>query len=198
MSRNGVGPHLYKQLTPEERYRLMLAAVARGDEAEQERIMQNAPGIPFQVADTVGHALGTERAITWLRIERLELAVHLLHAIGLSADWEVPLREKNGRAQADRMYDIARTFAFLLTVHTEAARRFYEECGIDGAKLPLGPPHSMLVQVEEQAGHLAPTADEVAAMLRERRATESQGLLTAETVLATARALREKCIEDWS
>jgi hypothetical protein len=50
MSRNGLRRH-YDRLTPEERFRLDVLAMARGDAAESERLVGSCPKLSYRMND---------------------------------------------------------------------------------------------------------------------------------------------------
>ncbi len=50
----GVG-RLYDQLGPEERFKLAMAAAARGDEAENDRLIRTCPRVPYRLTDPAFH-----------------------------------------------------------------------------------------------------------------------------------------------
>jgi hypothetical protein len=55
MNTNGIAKH-YAQLTPEERFRLIMAASDRGDEAETERLTNAAKPVAFSKPDHAPYA----------------------------------------------------------------------------------------------------------------------------------------------
>src|SRR5687768_10841118 len=46
---------LYDQLNPDERFKLAMAAAARGDEAENDRLIRTCPRVLYRVTDPAFH-----------------------------------------------------------------------------------------------------------------------------------------------
>ena len=69
MSRNGLHRH-YGKLSPQERFRLDVLAMARGDEQESERLVSSCPRFTYDMND---------RAFTgrWLGVLDMTLRVYL-------------------------------------------------------------------------------------------------------------------------
>jgi hypothetical protein len=69
MTANAVARH-YAELTPEERFRLILAAGARGDEAEQERLKAAGERITLSMPDhsPYGHAFDELATLVFLEL----------------------------------------------------------------------------------------------------------------------------------
>jgi hypothetical protein len=76
----------YDQLTPEERFRLILAAGARGDEAEQDRLRTAGQRIKLSMPEHApyAHAFGELAELTF--IELVEDAARYLDAMALVSD----------------------------------------------------------------------------------------------------------------
>jgi hypothetical protein len=64
----------YRLLTPEERFRLMLAAGARGDKAEQDRLVRAGQRITLSVQDHAPYAHAFEELARMIYLELLEEA----------------------------------------------------------------------------------------------------------------------------
>jgi hypothetical protein len=205
MNTNGLAKH-YTALTAEERFRMILAATARDDDAEVDRIMQAAKRIHFSVNDTFGYLLGTTEALNWLLIRRLNLALTMRTILFQSAemDWHRPKRRsKEHSALADRQHNTGCMFAYLLTVHSEAAKSFADEVGASAlvnsstSLIDVMTPDPFLVQSEEIAAHLALPADEMREKFREH-GVDGVDLMTAESILSQARGIRDFFVEGWS
>jgi hypothetical protein len=64
----------YDALTPEERFRLILAASARGDEAERDRLAHAGPRLALRMSEHVPFAQAFNELATLVYIELLEMA----------------------------------------------------------------------------------------------------------------------------
>ena len=82
MNTNGLAK-LYGHLTPRERLPLLVAAAARGDEAERSRLVNSAPATVFKLPDY--HALGEALELLGLfhLAQLLDLATRYWHASGM-------------------------------------------------------------------------------------------------------------------
>lgn len=88
----------YRDLTPPERVRLLLGALARGDDTEQERVMLSAPravcgGVQHEVTDALDrlHAAGAAAALALTGpVECMELLAMLLAPAVALGDGEPP------------------------------------------------------------------------------------------------------------
>src|SRR5438445_5615434 len=99
MNANGLSK-LYDRLQPHERVPLWLAAGARGDKAEQERLDSSAPKKALVVADSYCLLLGLRLAASAYMITQLDLASWFWMTFGALASKP----ESDGeRSQALRM-----------------------------------------------------------------------------------------------
>jgi hypothetical protein len=84
MSRNGLRRH-YDRLTPEERFRLDVLAMARGDEAESERLVGSCPKLSYRMNDRafVGRWTGAMDITlrTYIPLEKLLSNLQMIDAI---------------------------------------------------------------------------------------------------------------------
>jgi hypothetical protein len=71
MNANAVARH-YAHLTPKERFRLILAARARGDQAEQDRLMSTGQRIHLSLVDHAPYAQAFDELALLIFIELLE------------------------------------------------------------------------------------------------------------------------------
>jgi hypothetical protein len=76
----------YANLTPEERFRLILAAGARGDEAERSRLVSTGQRITLSIQDHAPYAHAFEELSFLLFIELLEEAARYLEAFARADD----------------------------------------------------------------------------------------------------------------
>ncbi|HEX4606826.1 MAG TPA: hypothetical protein VH092_01350 [Urbifossiella sp.] len=77
----------YSALTPDERLALILAASARGDDADRERLMVAAPRLTLAVPDTFPRAMAFREVLDRFRAERLELAARFFQTRRLAEDY---------------------------------------------------------------------------------------------------------------
>lgn len=103
MSRNGLKLH-YDKLTPEERFRLDVLAMARGDKQDSERLVSSCPKFTYTITDNAfsGRWLGaldlTLRSYFWVAgyLDRLKT---------LEAIWEIlPLQAGYARDRTRDAY----------------------------------------------------------------------------------------------
>lgn len=103
----------YDLLTPAERYQAIVAAVIRGDLAEVERIKRAAKSVQYSALDTFTIALGFQRALTHLRLLRLDFALNL--AVACIIGFE----------------ELAKLSAYCLLTYTEGGRLFAVASGLE-------------------------------------------------------------------
>jgi hypothetical protein len=156
MNANAVARH-YDRLTPEERFRLIVAAGGRGDEAEATRQVNSAGTATFSTADHAPFARAFDELATLVFIELLEEAARyhdaLAHAddtLEFFVDDEAEAEESDqaeaGRdAETDaepgeneprerplwqRSRDLALAAGYMLRTKAEGWKRFCEQLGI--------------------------------------------------------------------
>ena len=94
MSKNGLHRH-YDKLTPEERFRLDVLAMARGDKQESERLVSSCPKFSYTMTDNAfsGRWLGTLdttlRSYLWVAgyLDRLKTLEAIREILPLQADY---------------------------------------------------------------------------------------------------------------
>jgi hypothetical protein len=195
MNTNGLAK-LYGQLTARERLPLIVAATARGDEADRARLVASGPTSLFRVPDYYGLAEGL-RSLAVLHVARmLDLAARYWHASGLLAQ-EADFRGRAGKAERARRLGAARMLAHLLVVNAEAWRHFCSEMQLDGdllLKHLLG--HETLTRAEEVARLMAFTPEEATAWARQTNG-ESAVVPTSDAVVASMREFLERHSGRW-
>jgi hypothetical protein len=85
MNLNAIAKH-YDKLTPEERFRLVLAAGARGDEAEQDQLTAAGGCLTLSMPDYAPYAHAFEELSLLVYIELLEEAAFYLEAFSRADD----------------------------------------------------------------------------------------------------------------
>jgi hypothetical protein len=176
----------YPSLRPDERLALMLAAAARGDDVEHERLLAAAPRVGFEVSHTFPRAMAFREVLDRFRAERLELAARYFQARRAAA-------EATGRTAA-RLATVARVYGYLLQAYRDGWAAF---CGRailpDGGLEPALVGGDVLAEAEGEADKDGVTADEVVAAGRAAGVPPPRTVRTAESVageLAEAFALR--------
>jgi hypothetical protein len=148
----------YNSLTPEERFRLILAASGRGDEAERDRLGRSGGRIALSISDHAPYALAFEEMSRSTYLELLEDAARYFDAcallddgcdhLGGSGEDGDPVKEKEGvsaEREADaesavedrsdqstwqRYLGIVRVFGFILRSRAEGWKRFCERLSV--------------------------------------------------------------------
>jgi hypothetical protein len=152
MNANSVTAH-YDRLMPEERFRLMMAAGARGDDAEQERLKATGGRITLSIQDHMPFANAFDELARLTFMELLDMSVGYLDALeGPSEIDELSERGVDGATDGaddamahpddevdsdrgmcltgQRRLDIALATGYLLKVRTEGWKRFCERLGV--------------------------------------------------------------------
>ena len=178
MNTNGLAQQ-YDKLTSAERLPLILAASARGDEAEHRRLVASAPKVEFRVPNHFGLTLAL-REIAFLHfMELLCLTGQYCEASTLAEAWE------GGRTQT---LNVALIFGYRIKLGLAGWRQFCAEHNFEPEEfwfyLPGFKQVKQVAEIVEQSawtsddvkrwiGHTGKeacevqTADEIAAHLRE-------------------------------
>src|ERR1700723_2110449 len=85
MNTNGLTKH-YDRLTPEERFRLILAAGGRGDEAERERLVRAGQRIALSMQGHAPFAQALTELDHWMYLALLEDAARYFDAFAQVKD----------------------------------------------------------------------------------------------------------------
>jgi hypothetical protein len=109
----------YPALVPDERLALMLAASARGDDAEHTRLVATAPRLPVVVPDTFPRAMAFREVLDRHRAERLELAARYFQTKRLAEDYD--------EGPGGRMTSVARAYGYLLLAARDGWAEFCEQ-----------------------------------------------------------------------
>lgn len=80
MNLNSLAKH-YASLSPEERFRLILAAGARDDQSEQRRLISAGKSVSLSVQDHAPLAYAFEQTATHVYLELIELAARYVEAM---------------------------------------------------------------------------------------------------------------------
>jgi hypothetical protein len=139
MSMNPLARH-YDRLRPEERFRLILAAGARGDEAEQDRLVNAAPTKTFSTTDHAPFARAFDELATLVFIELVEEAARYHDFLAHAGEAEEERDATAGAKPEDgdrrkrplwqRTRDLARAAGFVLRTKAEGWKRFCERLSV--------------------------------------------------------------------
>jgi hypothetical protein len=175
----------YETLTPWERLPLIVAACARGDAVEADRLARSAPRNGFRVPDYWGLAEGLEDLAKLYLLKQLDLA---------ACYWRfaaVPDREPRGRpSRQDRQRDARRwqllkMLAHRYVVRADGWRLLCTEMHVDPVVLMKElPGYDAVQQMEQVARLLAFSAEEALAF---RRADAAAGRPAEEETRAVRR-----------
>jgi hypothetical protein len=195
MNTNGLAK-LYDRLTPKERLPLILAASARGDEAERDRLSRSAPRVGFWLPDYHGLGEGMLLASLFHLLELLDVAALYWQTGGILAEWE-QFSEGEEDAPTKKLRRTNRAFAYVFTTKLEGWRRFCSEFKADPEVLMNGlPGYDTVKRTEEAARIMACTPEEANAFMREKGG-ETAKALTVETVVASLWAFVNSRVEFW-
>jgi hypothetical protein len=187
---------LYDRLTPRERLPLIVAASARGDEADRARLVASAPTSLFRLPDYFGLAEGLRTLALFHVARMLDLAARYANASGLLAQ-EDDFRGRAGKAERARRLGAARMLAYLLVVNAEGWERFCSEMRVDGDLLLRElPGYETLACAEEVARLMAFTPEEATAWAR-RADGGSAVVPTSDAVVASLGEFLKRQAERW-
>jgi hypothetical protein len=191
MNANGLARQ-YDKLTPWERLPLLVAAGARGDEAESDRLARSAPRECFRLPDYHGQGEG-------LLLVSLFHLVELLRLTALYRQMEGIL-EQEDEPESSRTWATVRLTAYLLVCNFDGWRMFCKERALDPEVLLRDTPgYTVAVQAEETARAVALSVEEATAWARQRDGeAEPVGILTAECVADGIRRFVENRAQFWS
>jgi hypothetical protein len=185
----------YDQLTPHERLPLIIAASARGDEVEAERLARSAPRRTFALPDYHGLADALRLLALAHTAEQLHHACLFRQVEGLIEQAADPDdRSEAYRARIDRLLRGHKVAAYVLVAHDDGWRHFCAGLGIDPEVLLADLPwYETAARAVRSARHTAFTADEVAAFVGGDRAA----VLTADKVASGFREAQKALAEHW-
>ena len=143
----GAVSRLYGSLTPEERFRLILAASGRGDEVERIRLVSAAPRITLAMPDHSPFAQAFRELAFLIFIELLAEAGRYTEALALAdaSTQEEPEEEERGegeeaaepanegtgkRSLSERFLDLAWAAGFMLRTKADGWKLFCERLNV--------------------------------------------------------------------
>jgi hypothetical protein len=186
----------YGALAPWERVALVVAAAARDDAQEVERLCQSAPRVGYTVPDHLGHLEGIGFVSLLYMVRQLDLACLYWQTAGVLESYSADGVDAHSRRPCDRLYRVMRGLGYVLRTHAEAWRRLCEELAIDPDALTRGLwGRDALARALDAAESDACTADE---MRRSVQARDPAGeVVTVESSLAGLRQVLDWCVGRW-
>jgi hypothetical protein len=192
MSASGVAKH-YDALTPEERFRLILAAGARGDEAERARLVNTGRQVTLSLQDHAPHAYAFKELSLLTYLELTEDAAGYLDALRRPDDAD------GAEADVEQRFRLASAKGYLLKARADGWELF---CG--GLNIPpfllweTLPGFDRLRRVLAVAREAAFAPEDVLRWADDVRPAEgSEVLLTAEGAAAATEGLFRQLVEWW-
>jgi hypothetical protein len=187
---------LYDRLTPRERLPLIIAASARGDDADRARLVGSAPTSLFRVPDYYGLADGLRTLAMFHVAEMLDLAARYWRGSGMLTQ-EEDFRGRAGKAERARWFDAERMLGYLLVVNGDGWKRFCSEMRVDGDLLLKElPGYETLARAEEVGRLMAFTREDAAAWIRKMCGPSAEAL-TSDAVVASMWEFLDCQAERW-
>ena len=170
----------YDSLTPEERFRLIMAAWVRGDEQERDRLDTSAPCLTYRLPHHFGLGAAFREVREVHRTEVLTLATWYLYGINAAG--------ATGGEEGEELLDVSQWFGYLLAVNLEGWRQFCEGLGLDLGPLMACPSgQAVLDEAARLAGGRAGFTAEEALACMLRHGLEATAAPSAEGVAAGLR-----------
>jgi hypothetical protein len=183
MNTNGLAK-LYEHLSPKERLPLIMAASARGDEAERNRLAYSAPKEEFRRPDYWGVAEGMRLASKFHLLELLDLAAFYWETSGLLGEWEV-LTDEARQGPPKLLYTTVAATAYMFLTKLDGWRRFCSGFPCDPEQLMKHLPGLATVRRTEESARLRACTHEEATLWMREEGNKSAEALTVETVAAS-------------
>ena len=180
----------YQTLTPRERLPLIMAAAARGDEVELQRLAQSAPKESYRVPDYFGLAHSFRETLVLHFMELLEAAACFLECLALAEAW---IEDEQG----ERMHKTALCFGYVFRAKREGWGRFCRELNLNPDQcIPCFPGYHLLERAEEYARVAVPSKEEVLKYLKEAEKGPAE-LISADLVAADLHQCLKWSAEFW-
>ncbi len=152
----------YGALGPAERLALVLAAGARNDDVERERLMGSAPRVTWQVPDTFGRALTLLVMSSQHRMKVLELAALVFRTRALAT-------EMTGTS-AERLECVAVVYGYPFRARRDGWARFCAAEQLDATVCERASPGAdVLKLVHQEAAAFGFTEAQARVLIRQRR-----------------------------
>jgi hypothetical protein len=150
----------YEKLTPRERFSLIMAAAARGDESERKRLMRSSPTALFRVPAYRGYSEAFCDTASLYLIQQLESGVRC---------WKCMALFEGEEETSERIANCLGLFGHQFVTRREAWNRLCAEYGIEGdLVLSVYPGFALLRDLDEMISNLAYSHDQAAVVLREK------------------------------
>jgi hypothetical protein len=191
----------YGVLTPWERLPLLVAALARGDDVESDRLIHSAPQQVFQAPNYWRLLDGFEGLVKLYLLQQLDGAAFLWRLLG-ALEQSLLFDAQRHRQREERLWQMIKLEAYKIVVRADGWKLFCGELQVDAEVLLQKLPGSAnLAHTEQQARLLAFTAKEAVEYLRKpfergQSAPGSESSRVAreyclDTAADVARAMRE-------
>lgn len=181
----------YGALDPAERLALVLAAGARNDDVERERLMGSAPRVLWQVPDTFGRSLALLVVSSHQRMKLLELAGMFFRARAL-------VNEMTGKS-AKRMEGVAGVYGYLFRAQSDGWARFCAAEQLDPTVCErVAPGAEVLAVAARESEAFGFSETQARAYLAREGAADPDALLTATTVEAQLRDGFQFVLKAWA
>src|SRR5690348_10803104 len=102
----------YEALTPWERLPLIVAASARGDAVEEDRLARSAPRHAFRLPDFWGLAEGLDDLMKLYLLQQLDLAAFYWRFTAYLADRDLPGDRRQKRQRQKRGWQLVHMLAY--------------------------------------------------------------------------------------
>lgn len=196
-------PRHYDALTPWERLPLIVAASARADDVEVDRLIRSAPTHGCRVRDYWGLAEALNELVTNYLLEQLDLVASYLQVMTFREQEPLPSARKAQRQQQQQQEQrclLSRMQVYQFVVRADGWKQLCAELSIDPDVLLRGQPgFDTLVRFEEQVRPIAFNAEEARVCLRgivarhggENEPSGSGREYRLDTAADVARSMRE-------
>jgi hypothetical protein len=177
----------YDRLTPDERFKLMLAARGRNDEAEEDRLIHAGETIPVRMRDIFPHLMAFQTVSMLAFIELLD------HAADAEAAWFAAESSVESEERAERWGRIANVFGYRLRVKWLGWIRFCEEMTVPPRHFWVGLPGLERIERSLQVAELMDCSDAefLAIVNAGRKPSRAEVTEVGFTVEAAATTLRQ-------
>jgi hypothetical protein len=157
----------YDALTAWERLPLLIAAEARADEVESDRLTRSAPKQVWQAPDYWSLLEGLEGLAKLYLLYQLDGATFFWQLLGALEQGE-RFHDDSNRQREDQLWKMIKLVAHKIVVRADGWKLFCQELQVDGEFLLQQLPGSAnLTHTEQRARLLAFSAGEAMAYLRE-------------------------------
>jgi hypothetical protein len=152
-----LAPTNYRLFTPEERFRLILAAGGRDDDAERDRLVGASARVARTLPDYFSHAQAFQEVTLHAFLELLQLAGHLLESLAQADAGDPDDDEDDGNLSSGRrLLDLAFVAGFLIKTKMAGWTLFCDRLGVPPFLLwRTFPGHDRLERAHKMAEQVA-------------------------------------------